>query len=228
MGHILATLDEVGLTDDTLVVFTTDHGIAFPGSKATLYDPGIEIALLMRGPGGFNGGKLVDALLINNDFLPTVLDVCDVTVPAQVQGRSMLPLVHGELGKLHDRIFVEQTYHAAYDPLRGLRTERYKYIRSYEERPFWFPPNVDNGFSKEVVRRLGYFDISRPAEMLFDLEVDSLERNNLVSDPDYAEILERMRANLERWMRNTNDPLLTGYVPPHPGAYVTPADSYDP
>ena len=228
MGEILAALDETGLAENTLVVFTTDHGIAFPGAKATLYDPGIEIALLMRGPGGFESGKRVHALLVNNDLLPTVLDVCGVSVPAQVQGRSVLPLVRDELGRLHDRIFVEQTYHAAYDPLRGLRTERYKYIRSFEERPFWFPPNVDNGLSKEVVRRLGYFDRPRPAEMLFDLEADPVERNNLATDPDYAGLLERMRAALERWMRDTNDPLLKGYVPPHSGAYVTPPDSYNP
>ena len=228
VGEILGALDEAGLADNTLVVFTTDHGIAFPGAKATLYDPGIEIALLMRGPSGFEGGKQVDALLINNDFLPTVLDVCDIPIPGNVQGRSMLPLVRGELEGLHDRVFVEQTYHAAYDPLRGLRTERYKYIRSYEERPFWFPPNVDGGLSKEVVRRLGYFDRPRPAEMLFDLEADPIERNNLADDPDYTDLLEGVRATLQRWMEETDDPLLKGYVPPHLGAKVTPPDSYTP
>jgi len=228
VGEILGALDEAGLTDDTLVVFTTDHGVAFPGAKATLYDPGIEIALLMKGPGGFEGGKRVDALLINNDFLPTVLDVCGVSVPGGVQGESMLPLVRGELEGLHGLIFVEQTYHAAYDPLRGLRTERYKYIRSFEERPFWFPPNVDGGLSKEVARRLGYFDKPRPAEMLFDLDADPVERENLACDPEYAELLEGMRAILQRWMEETDDPLLKGYVPPHLGARVTPPDSYTP
>jgi len=228
VGEILGALDEAGLTDDTLVVFTTDHGVAFPGAKATLYDPGIEIALLMRGPGGFEGGRRVDGLLINNDFLPTVLDVCGVSVPRGVQGKSMLPLVRGELEGLHDRIFVEQTYHAAYDPLRGLRTERYKYVRSFEERPFWFPPNVDGGLSKEVARRLGYFDKPRPAEMLFDLDADLVERENLACDPEYAELLEGTRATLQRWMEETDDPLLKGYVPPHLGARVTPPDSYTP
>ena len=228
VGEMLGALDEAGLTDDTLVVFTTDHGVAFPGAKATLYDPGIEICLLMRGPGGFEGGRRVYALTINNDFLSTVLDVCGVSVPRSVQGESMLPLVRGELERLHDRIFVEQTYHAAYDPLRGLRTERYKYIRSFEDRPFWFPPNVNNGLSKEVVRELGYFEKPRPAEMLFDLRDDPLERNNLAADSDRADLLEKMRATLDRWMLETGDPLVKGYVPPHPGAKVTPPDSYNP
>jgi N-sulfoglucosamine sulfohydrolase len=228
MGEILDAVDEAGLADNTLVVFTTDHGIAFPGAKATLYDPGVEIALLMRGPAGFEGSKEVDALLINNDFMPTILDLCGIPVPGQVQGRSMLPVVRGEQEKLHDQIFVEQTYHAAYDPMRALRTERYKYIRSFEERPFWFPPNVDRGLSKEVIRRLGYFDRPRPAEMLFDLSADPVERNNLVTDPDHAGLLEEMRSTLEQWMIETDDPLLKGHVPPHPGAKVTPPDWYTP
>jgi len=228
MGEILNALDKTGLRDNTLVIYTTDHGIAFPGAKATLFDPGIEIALLMRGPSGFEGGKRVNALLSNIDFLPTILDLCDIPIPKKVQGKSMLSLVHGELEKLHDRIFVEQTYHAAYDPMRGVRTERYKYIRSYEERPFWFPPNVDGGLSKEFVRRLGYFDRPRPTEMLFDLIADPIERKNLAGDPDHADLLEEMRSMVETWMQETDDPMRKGCVPPHPGARVTPPDSYNP
>lgn len=228
MGEILEAVDKNGLTDDTLVVFTTDHGISFPGAKATLLDPGVEIALLMRGPGGFEGGKWVDALLSNLDFMPTVLDFCGVPVPKKVQGRSFLPLVRGEAEKLYDEIFVEQTYHAAYDPMRGVRTERYKYIRSFETRPFWFPPNVDGGLSKEFVRRLGCFDKPRPSEMLFDLKADPVEQTNLADDPDHANLLKKMRSRVEGWMKETRDPLLKGYVPPPAGARVTPPDSYTP
>ena len=228
VGEILRAVEDAGLRDDTLVVFTTDHGVAFPGAKATLYDPGVEISMLMRGPGGFEGGKRIDALLSNLDFAPTILDLCGIPIPTKMQGKSMLPLIRGEVDKLHEWIFVEQTYHAAYDPLRGVRTERFKYIRSFEKRPFWFPPNVDGGLSKEVARSLGYFNRPRPSEMLFDLHADPIERKNLVDDPNYAETLERMRTILKNWMRRTADPLLKGYVPPPPGAVVTPPDSYTP
>ncbi|RJS86695.1 sulfatase [Candidatus Bathyarchaeota archaeon] len=228
VGEILRAVEDAGLRDDTLVVFTTDHGVAFPGAKATLYDPGVEISMLMRGPGGFEGGKRIDALLSNLDFAPTILDLCGIPIPTKMQGKSMLPLIRGEVDKLHEWIFVEQTYHAAYDPLRGVRTERFKYIRSFEKRPFWFPPNVDGGLSKEVARRLGYFNRPRPSEMLFDLHADPIERKNLVDDPNYTETLERMRTILKNWMRRTADPLLKGYVPPPPGAVVTPPDSYTP
>jgi len=228
VGEILRAVDDAGLRDDTLIVFTTDHGVAFPGAKATLFDPGIEISMLMRGPGGFEGGKRIDALLSNLDFAPTILDLCDVPTPTKMQGKSMLPVIRGEVDRLHDRIFVEQTYHAAYDPIRGVRTERFKYIRSFEKRPFWFPPNVDGGLSKEVARRLGYFNKPRASEMLFDLQEDPTERKNLVSDPRYADVLKKMRSILEEWMRRTADPLLHGYVPPPPGAIVTPPESYTP
>ena len=228
IGEILRSLDEADLRDDTLVVFTTDHGVAFPGAKATLFDPGIEISMIMRGPGGFEGGRKIEALLSNLDFAPTILDLCGIAIPTEMQGKSMLPIIRGEAKRLHRQIFVEQTYHAAYDPIRGVRTDRYKYIRSFEKRPFWFPPNVDGGLSKEVARRFGYFNKPRPPEMLFDLKSDPIERNNLVNDPEYADILERMRLLLEDWMRRTSDPLLKEYVPPPPNARVTPPDSYTP
>ncbi|RJS88345.1 sulfatase [Candidatus Bathyarchaeota archaeon] len=228
IGEILRSLDEADLRDDTLVVFTTDHGVAFPGAKATLFDPGIEISMIMRGPGGFEGGRKIEALLSNLDFAPTILDLCGIPIPTEMQGKSILPIIRGEAKRLHRQIFVEQTYHAAYDPIRGVRTDRYKYIRSFEKRPFWFPPNVDGGLSKEVARRFGYFNKPRPPEMLFDLESDPIERNNLVNDPEYTDILKRMRLLLEDWMRRTSDPLLKGYVPPPPNARVTPPDSYTP
>ena len=229
VGDILEVLEETGLENNTLLIFTTDHGIAFPGAKATLFDPGIEIALLMRGPKGFTGGKKIDALLSNIDFLPTILDLCRIPIPPNVQGKSILPLLRGEIDKLHQEIFIELTYHAAYDPMRGIRTERYKYIRSFEWRPFWFPPNVDPGPSKEVARRLGYFNKPRPVEMLFDLTKDPLERKNLANDPEYQDILKEMRLKLRKWMKETNDPLLhKGYIPPPPGAVVTPPHSYQP
>ena len=228
VGRILEALDKTGLGSNTLFIYTTDHGIAFPGAKATLLDPGIEIAMIMRWPDGFDGGRRIDAMLTNADLLPTILDLLGIDPPEGVQGRSFLPVIEGEVSEIHEEIFPELTYHAAYDPMRSVRARRFKYIKSFEERPFWFPPNVDNGYSKEVARRLGYFDRPRPKEMLFDLENDPLERNNLADDPEYRSVLEEMRAKLERWMRETDDPLLEGYVPPHPGAYVTPPDSYNP
>jgi len=229
VGEILNAVEEAGLRENTLIIFTTDHGVAFPGAKATLFDPGIEVALIMLGPEPFFGGKRIDALLSNADLMPTILDLCNIPIPRGVEGKSFLPVVRGEVNKLYEEIFPELTYHAGYDPMRSVRTERYKYIRSFEWRPFWFPPNVDPSPSKNVVRELGYFDKPRPSEMLFDLHKDPLERVNLALDPIYASILKEMRLKLYSWMKKTDDPLLTyGYVPPPPGAKITPPRSYEP
>jgi arylsulfatase A-like enzyme len=228
IGQILAALDEQGLAEETLFLYTTDHGIAFPGAKATLFDPGLGIAQIARGPGGFTGGRRIDAMTSNLDLLPTLLELCGREAPDGVQGRSLLPLVRGEVARVRDELFVELTYHAAYDPLRGVRTDRYKYIRSFEERPYSFPPNVDGGLTKDLLNSRGCFQRPRPAELLFDLTEDPWEQHNLAEDPAHAETLIHLRERVEQWMRETDDPLLHGPVPLPEGARVTPPDSYDP
>ncbi|MBS7642620.1 sulfatase [Candidatus Bathyarchaeota archaeon] len=229
IGCILDTLENTGLCEDTILVYTTDHGIAFPGAKATLFDPGIEVALIIRGPEPFCGGRRIDALLSNIDIMPTILDVCGIPIPSDIHGRSILPIIKGETDRIHSEVYLELTYHAAYDPIRGVRTDRYKYIRSFEWRPYLFPPNVDPSPSKEVARKYGYFDRIRPIEMLFDLDKDPIERLNLANDPDYSDILRYLRSKLHNWMKETCDQLLIqGYIPPPLDAKVTPPRSYEP
>jgi len=230
VGQIVEALKKNRLWDNTLLIFTTDHGIAFPGAKATLFDPGIEIALIMHGPDEFSGGKVIDAMVSNADLMPTLCEIAGIEPPADIDGKSLLPLVRGEVGKLHERIFVELTYHAAYDPMRGIRTERFKYIRSFADRPFWLPPNVDNGLTKDWYKRNQpkVFQTPRPKEMLFDLQTDPLERNNLVGEPEFEPVLNELRATLDRWMEATDDPIRLGHVRPPKGARVTPSNVWGP
>ena len=88
-------LDERGLADNTIVILTTDHGLPFPGAKATLYDRGIGVMLIVRGPGGFHGGRVSDALVSQIDLYPTLCELAGVEQPDCLQGRSLLPLVRG-------------------------------------------------------------------------------------------------------------------------------------
>ncbi len=225
VGQIVSALKKHKLWDNTLLIFTTDHGIAFPGAKATLFDPGIEVALLMHGPDEFNGGKVIEGMVSNADLMPTLCEIVGIEPPENIDGKSLLPLVQGKVNKLHEQIFVELTYHAAYDPMRGIRTERFKYIRSFAERPFWLPPNVDEGLTKDWYRknRPEVFKTPRPKEMLFDLQTDPMERRNLADDPQYAAVLDEMRQKLEQWIKETDDPIRLGHVRPPEGAKVTPA-----
>ena len=96
MGKIKNVLAETGLEEDTLLIFTTDHGIAMPRAKGTCYDPGIETALIMSKPGEFDGGKEYEELLSNVDLLPTLLEYAGTEVPRDIAGRSFLPLLNEE------------------------------------------------------------------------------------------------------------------------------------
>src|ERR1700760_2511578 len=92
VGAVLHGLDEAGLADDTLVVVTTDHGLPFPGAKATLSDRGLGVMLIIRGPGGFYGGHVTDALTSHVDLYPTLLELAGGPIPDGIHGPSLLPL----------------------------------------------------------------------------------------------------------------------------------------
>lgn len=228
VGQLLAALDRSGIAERTLFIYTTDHGIAFPGAKGTLFDPGLEVALIARGPGGFSGGRRLRGLVSNVDLLPTILDLCGVTPVGGLDGVNLLPMVSGEVQDVRRELFAELTYHTAYDPMRGIRTERYKYIRSFAERPLHLPAHVDASPTKDLLRDSGYFEERRPPEMLFDLLHDPLERTNLASDPAHASVRESLRDRLDGWMLETIDSLLDGDVAAPAGARLTPADAYAP
>ncbi|MCK4376094.1 MAG: sulfatase, partial [Candidatus Brocadiae bacterium] len=102
MGAVLDALDASGLAENTLVICTTDHGIAFPGMKCNLTDHGVGVMLIMRGPGGFAGGRVCDALVSHVDVFPTLCDLLDVGRPEWLQGKSMMPLIRGEAEEIND------------------------------------------------------------------------------------------------------------------------------
>jgi arylsulfatase A-like enzyme len=213
VGAVLNALDEHDIADDTLVVLTTDHGLAFPGAKATLYDRGIGVLLIVRGPGGFHGGRVSDALISQIDLFPTMCEIAGADVPDRVQGRSILPLMRKEVSEVNDEVFAELSYHAAYEPMRAVRSQRWKYIRRFGDRELPVLANVDDGPSKDLLIAAGWADRPLPREELHDLLFDPQEAHDLAGDPTYRPVLEAMRERLEGWMRDTADPLLDGPVP---------------
>ena len=220
IGAVLHALHDFGLVENTLVLCTTDHGIAFPGAKATLFDRGIGVMMLMRGPGGFTGGKVIDAPVSHLDVYPTLCELAGVEAPDWLQGSSLMPLVRGEAERLHEAIFAETTYHAAYQPHRAARTERWKYIRRFDDYEHPVLANCDESASKDLLVEAGWGDQIVPVEQLYDLVLDPAEGTNLAADPARSEALEEMRNRLDAWMRETEDPLLEGPVAPPPGAIV--------
>lgn len=210
MGVVLDALESSGLADHTLVICTTDHGIAFPAMKCNLTDHGTGVFMILRGPGGFQGGQISDALVSQIDVFPTLCDLLGITPPPWLEGTSLLPLVRGTADHIHDAVFSEINFHVSLEPQRAIRTPRWRYIRRFDGRSRPVLPNTDDSPSKTVWMENGWRTRSVPQEQLYDLLFDPTEANNLASDPAYRATKADLRARLDEWMRATHDPLLRG------------------
>ena len=228
MGAVLRALADAGLSDNTLVVCTTDHGIAFPGMKCNLTVHGTGVMLIMRGPGAWRGGRVCDALVSHVDIFPTICEQIGIAPPAWLAGRSLLPLVRGDLDEIREETFAEVTYHAAYEPQRAVRTKRWLYIRRFDGRSRPVLPNCDDSPSKNAWLAAGWATRPPAAEQLYDLQLDPCESYNLAGHPPYRAVQAEMAARLQRWMQATDDPLLYGPVPAPKGARVNDPDGLSP
>jgi arylsulfatase A-like enzyme len=228
VGVVLNALEANGLAENTLVISTTDHGIAFPAMKCNLTDHGMGVSLIVRGPGSFSGGKVIDAMVSHIDVFPTICDLLDIEKPKWLEGASMMPLIRGQAQEIHEEIFAEVNYHAAYEPERAVRTHRWKYIRHFDGRQHPNLPNCDDGPSKTYWLENRWRDRTVEAEQLFDLVFDPNETRNVAPDTSARAALEEMRGRLERWMRATDDPLLRGPVKAPPGAKANDPEGVSP
>ena len=228
IGSVLNELHRAGLEDNTLIVCTTDHGLAFPRQKATLYDRGTGVLTIVRGPGGFTGGKVFDAMVSHLDIYPTLCELAGVSTPDYAYGKSILPLISGEVDRLHDEVFTEMTFHAAYEPQRAVRTERWKYIRRFHDYQHPVLANCDDSATKDLLVAAGWGDQIVPEERLYDLLLDPNENANLAYDESHASVREDLAARVGAWMEATDDPLLDGPVEPPPGALVNGPDQISP
>lgn len=219
VGEVLAALDAHGLRDDTLVLFTTDHGVPFPRAKCSVYDPGLETCLLMRWPGGgIEGGKVFEPMVSHIDVLPTLLGIAGIAVPNNVVGRSFAPLLTGAKGAYVPRteIFGEMTFHNYYDPVRCVRTDRWKLIAAFANSPSFMDPS-QQWRPRTITRVPARPHVSyHPPIELFDLENDPGETKNLADEAAHAPIRADLLGRLRAWMEATNDPLLTGSIPVPP------------
>jgi arylsulfatase A-like enzyme len=226
VGMVREAVRESGHDEDTLLIFTTDHGIAFPHMKCNMYDTGIGVSLIVRFPGNKLRGKAVDALVSQLDLFPTIAEFAGIKRPEWLQGHSLLPLLRGETDRVRGEIFSEVNYHAAYEPMRCVRTDRYKLVRFYDDHAERVPANIDDSPSKSFVIEHGFLHTARDREQLFDLYLDPTERLNVSRDPAYQSVYDDLSARLASWMRETDDPLLPGGRVAKPaGAVVNKRDA---
>jgi arylsulfatase A-like enzyme len=224
VGRILQALEESRLDRNTLVLFTTDHGMAFPRAKGTLYDPGIGTALILRRPKEEGRDRrAVSDLISSIDIAPTLLEAAGVAAPAEMQGRSFLRLLTGEAYEPRECVFSEKNFHDCYDPVRAVRTGRYKYLRSFERRR-----NIvlasDLQRSSASAEMWPWARRARPAEELYDLEADPWEMHNLAGRPEVAAVRAGLAQRVVQWMTDTDDPLLRGALTAPAGARVDPPE----
>ena len=236
LGQIVDALERAGELEHTIIVVTSDNGMPFPRAKATVYDGGARVPLVVRWPGASRPGTVVDAFVSLTDLAPTLLDSAGIKPPEVMTGRSLLPLLRGEVQPGRERVFIERERHAnvrrgdlSY-PVRAIRTKDYLYIRNF--RPDRWPAgdpeqyvavgpfgDIDGGPSKSllldrptdsaIARFFHLATAKRPAEELYDLRRDPEQIENVAGRPAHRAAGQRLRAELDRWMRETGDPRAT-------------------
>jgi arylsulfatase A-like enzyme len=147
------------------------------------------------------------------DLLPTLVELAGGKSPSNIEGKSILPILKGEKNIIRDKIFAEKTYHELYDPIRGIRTERYKMIYNFEplDTLYQIPIDIYNEISGQYMK--DFYKEPRETEELYDLENDPNERVNLAENPEFENILGTLKKELFDWIKYTNDPIFFGKVP---------------
>jgi arylsulfatase A-like enzyme len=211
VGRIWQTLDDLNLLDDSWIIFTTDHGLAMPRAKCTLYDPGIRTALILYArPFGLVGGRTYLEMVSNVDIMPTILEMLGLAVPDKIQGQSFAGLLRQEGYQPRAELFAEKTHHTAYEPQRAIRTQAHKLIWNVEASIMNVPGDIMRSpIFPQVIQEVV---VERPPFELYDLQNDPLERHNLIGHPNQAANEATLKARLYQWMQETGDPILEGPV----------------
>ncbi|WP_417507041.1 sulfatase [Microbacterium sp.] len=209
VGAVLSELERLGLADDTIVVFTTDHGLALPRAKCTLYDAGLGVALFLRVPDRPRWqGRRVGQLVSHVDVVPTLLELAVSDLPADVAGTSLVPLVeHDEPARTFT--FGQLTYHTYFDPKRSVRSADAKLILNLSNAPRAMDPTQSWMHRSVPIDLTGPTIGTSPVMEFYDLAADPDELVNLIDDPDRTAQVSEFAAALRHWMQETADPLLT-------------------
>lgn len=216
VGKVIQQLKDDGLFESTFIFYYGDHGGVLPGSKGYLYETGLHVPLVVHIPEKYQhlvddkGGSKVEGFVSFVDFGPTVLSLAGVEIPKGMDGRPFLGknVTNEEVNVRDETYSYADRFDEKYDMVRALRKGKYKYIRSYQ------PFNYDGLMNEYRYKQLAYqewldlykkgklnttqsfFFEPRKSEMLFDVEADPYETNDLSTDAGHAEVLKAMRENL--------------------------------
>ncbi|HZX75473.1 MAG TPA: sulfatase [Cyclobacteriaceae bacterium] len=216
VGTILKRIDDENLTDNTVIIFTSDHGRCMVRDKQFIYDGGIQIPFIMRWPGQIKEGQVNSDLISAIDISATILQIAGIALPDYIEGRSFL----GKDVKKRDYIIAARDrMDETVDKMRCVRTKQFKYIKNYmPERPYMQANNYKeteypvwnllkelNAQGKLTPAQALFVAPTKPPEEFYDIVADPYELNNLYKDPKYQKQLAAMRKTLEAWIIDTGD-----------------------
>ncbi|MBE0537799.1 MAG: sulfatase, partial [Phycisphaerae bacterium] len=219
LKRLIEILRETGRWEDTVVIYISDNGIAFPGAKTTLYEPGMRLPCVVRNPFAAKAGVVTDAMVNYADMTPTILDLCGATPEGYAfHGRSFASVLDKSHAAGWDEVYASHTFHeiTMYYPMRVVRGRRYKLIWNIAhglEYPFasdLWASETWQGVMKRGEKVYGKRSVEaylhRPRFELYDLLEDPHEVKNLADDPGHAKVLAELKAKLKAFQKRTQDP----------------------
>ncbi len=217
VNELLQQLEEDGLADNTIVFFFSDHGDGIPRGKRWLQDSGIQTPLIIRNPYSSQTGAVDDQLISFIDLPATVLSLAGVDIPEHFQGQAFMGAGAAETPR--ELIFAARDrMDESHDMRRAVRDDRFKYIRNFHPEIPFLPPNRYRDrmpLMQELIRlsksgalnpvAAAMFAKTKPEEELYDTLDDPHEIVNLATDPEFEDVLKRMRRALADWQDETGD-----------------------
>ncbi|WP_197167839.1 sulfatase family protein [Neorhodopirellula pilleata] len=214
VGEVIARLESEGVSDNTIVLFMTDHGISHARGKQFLYDEGTHVPLVIAGP-GITSGTVRDDVVEHIDIAALSLAAAGIDVPGWMQARDIL----ADDYKPRQAVFsARDRCDETVDHIRSVRTKDYRYIRNFlPQRPYLQPCAYKDAKAILIAMRQwhdagklnpvqeAWFADHRPEEELYDVQADPHQIHNLADDPAHAQTLNEMRERLNQWMVQTND-----------------------
>lgn len=225
LGKLIEVLQSRGLYDNTIVIFTSDHGMAFPGAKTNLYEPGMRVPMIVRNPHSTARGRTTPAMVSHVDLAPTILDWAEAygastpNKPEDFHGRSWASVLDQENPADWDTVYGSHTFHEIqmYYPMRVVRQRQYKLIWNIAHPlsfPFasdlWAAPTWQERYQQGTNALYGKRTVSRymhrPQFELYDLAADPHEVTNLADAPEHAQLMGQLIDELKRFQKDTEDP----------------------
>lgn len=216
-GEFLTLLDKYGLSENTIVVMSSDNGMPFPRAKASLYEVGINVPLIIKWPGKSKAGTVSKKLVSLMDLTSTWLEAAGLPVPSELEGVSLVPILKGNISKKRDYIFSERNWHDNWDPMRAVVGTQYKLIQNYRPElpmlntldrlysPTWKEFEALKNKGQLNTKLQWYFAPTKPEIEFYDLEKDPGEWNNLAKDLKYQPLIQQYQKALGQWMNDTHD-----------------------